>query len=50
MVLVPADVKAASRLCAGDFDWGDAPRGWVTATRELAAVLLTDWRDLGLAS
>jgi hypothetical protein len=42
-------VPAATRLAGGNFDWRDAPAGWQRAVRQLAVVLVADWRRLGLA-
>ncbi len=49
LVVVPDDVVAASRLAAGSFDWRDGPATWQVALRQLAIVLVSDWRRLGLA-
>ena len=45
---VPLETQAASRLAAGDFHWRTAPKGWRLAVREIAAMLATDWCELGL--
>jgi hypothetical protein len=50
MIVLDADPAAASRLAAGDFTWDEAPKGWDRSVRELAAVMVTDWPDLGLAN
>jgi MinD-like ATPase involved in chromosome partitioning or flagellar assembly len=49
LVVVPDDQVAASRLAAGSFDWRDGPATWQLALRQLAIVLVSDWRRLGLA-
>jgi MinD-like ATPase involved in chromosome partitioning or flagellar assembly len=49
LVVIPDQVSAATRLAAGNFDWRDAPAGWQLAVRQLAVVLVADWRRLGLA-
>jgi MinD-like ATPase involved in chromosome partitioning or flagellar assembly len=49
LVVVPDDMVAASRLAAGSFDWRDGPSTWQLALRQLAIVLVSDWRRLGLA-
>jgi MinD-like ATPase involved in chromosome partitioning or flagellar assembly len=49
LVVVPDDIVAASRLAAGSFDWRDGPATWQLALRQLAIVLVSDWRRLGLA-
>jgi MinD-like ATPase involved in chromosome partitioning or flagellar assembly len=49
LVVVPDDMVAASRLAAGSFDWRDGPTTWQVALRQLAIVLVSDWRRLGLA-
>jgi MinD-like ATPase involved in chromosome partitioning or flagellar assembly len=49
LVVVPDDMVAASRLAAGSFDWRDGPPTWQLALRQLAIVLVSDWRRLGLA-
>lgn len=45
---IPVDPSTADRLSAGTFDWRDAPDTWARALRELAAVLVSHWRSLGL--
>jgi MinD-like ATPase involved in chromosome partitioning or flagellar assembly len=49
LVVIPDQVPAATRLAGGGFDWRDAPDGWQLALRQLAVVLVSDWRRLGLA-
>jgi MinD-like ATPase involved in chromosome partitioning or flagellar assembly len=49
LVVIPDQVPAATRLAGGGFDWRDAPSGWQLAVRQLAVVLVADWRRLGLA-
>jgi MinD-like ATPase involved in chromosome partitioning or flagellar assembly len=50
LIAIDADQEAASRLSAGDFSWESAPKGWQRSVRELAAVMVKDWPELGLAS
>ncbi len=50
LLVVEADPPAASRLAAGDFEWDASPKSWRLALRELAAVMVADWGDLGLTS
>jgi MinD-like ATPase involved in chromosome partitioning or flagellar assembly len=49
MVVIPDQITAATRLAGGNFDWRDAPEDWQLAVRQLAVVLVSDWRRLGLA-
>jgi MinD-like ATPase involved in chromosome partitioning or flagellar assembly len=49
LVVIPDQVPAATRLAGGSFDWRDAPAGWQLAVRQLAVVLVSDWKRLGLA-
>jgi MinD-like ATPase involved in chromosome partitioning or flagellar assembly len=49
LVEVPNDRAGADQLLASCFSWEQAPRGWREPLRELAALLLADWRGLGLA-
>ena len=48
LVVIPDQVAAATRLAGGGFDWRDAPASWQLALRQLAVVLVSDWRRLGL--
>ena len=48
MVCIPADATAALRLGLGSFDWKIMPPSWQLSVRELAAVLIAGWSDLGL--
>ncbi len=50
LLSLEADPVSASRLAAGDFSWNDAPSAWQQTVRELAALMVADWPDLGLAS
>jgi MinD-like ATPase involved in chromosome partitioning or flagellar assembly len=43
------DVPAARQVAAGRFSWIDAPARWNVAARELAAALVMDWPQLGIA-
>jgi MinD-like ATPase involved in chromosome partitioning or flagellar assembly len=49
LVVIPDEVVAATRLAGGGFNWRDAPPIWQVAVRQLATVLVADWRRLGLA-
>lgn len=48
IVLLDEDPTAASSLLAGNFSWRGAPAGWRISAREIAAVLVGRWRDLGV--
>jgi hypothetical protein len=48
MVVIPAEPKAASMLGLGVFTWTEVPGSWQRAVRELAAVLIAGWPELGL--
>jgi hypothetical protein len=48
MVVIPAEMKAASMLGLGAFTWSDLPDAWQRTVRELAAVLIAGWPSLGL--
>jgi MinD-like ATPase involved in chromosome partitioning or flagellar assembly len=48
MVVIPAEAKAASMLGLGAFTWTEVPGSWQRAVRELAAVLIAGWPELGL--
>jgi MinD-like ATPase involved in chromosome partitioning or flagellar assembly len=48
LVIVDEDQRAAARVAAGSFGWDDAPESWARQLRELAVVMQSDWRDLGL--
>jgi hypothetical protein len=50
LITVGTDPRAASALAAGDFSWDEAPAGWRLSVSELAAVMVADWPDLGLAT
>jgi MinD-like ATPase involved in chromosome partitioning or flagellar assembly len=42
--------EEASLVAEGEFDWEEAQASWQLAFRELAAVLATDWDELGLTA
>ena len=42
--------EEASRVTEGDFNWDEAPASWQVGFRELAAVLTSDWDELGLTA
>ena len=48
LVTVDEDQAAAARVAAGSFTWDDAPDRWARQVRELAVVMQSGWRDLGL--
>ena len=49
MLEVPSEVAAARLVACGRFTWVDAPRSWRRAVREVAAALVADWPELGIA-
>ena len=49
LAVVPRDEHAAVQLHDSHFTWNQAPAGWQTPVRELAALLAADWRRLELA-
>jgi MinD-like ATPase involved in chromosome partitioning or flagellar assembly len=50
VIKIDAVGEEASRVAEGEFDWEEAPAAWQVAFRELAAVLATDWDELGLTA
>jgi len=50
VVLLDDRPQAASQLLAGQFSWQGAPPGWRVSAREIAAVLVGRFRDLGVIS
>jgi hypothetical protein len=50
MITVESDQETASELAAGEFSWERAPDAWARSLRELAAVMVVDWPELGLAT
>jgi len=50
LVEVNANVGAARLVAGGRFNWVDAPLSWKRSVRELAAALVADWPDLGIAA
>ncbi|HZV51226.1 MAG TPA: EsaB/YukD family protein [Candidatus Dormibacteraeota bacterium] len=50
MVEIKNELTAARTVAAGRFQWLDAPRSWKRSLRELAAALVLDWPQLGIAS
>ncbi len=49
LVEIDHEPQAASSLEQGRFTWAGAPASWQVAARQLAAILVTGWADLGLA-
>ena len=49
LVEVGSELIAARTVTSGRFTWVDAPRSWSRSLRELAAALVADWPDLGIA-
>ncbi len=49
LVAVTHDRRGAEQLLGSRFSWVQAPRGWRDPVRELAALLIADWRGLDLA-
>lgn len=48
VIVVAAEAKAAAALGVGAFCWEGVPLSWQRAVRELAAVLIGSWANLGL--
>lgn len=44
------DLPAARSVASGRFQWMDASESWKRSVRELAASLVADWRELGIAA
>ncbi len=49
LVEVGSEMAAARRVAGGRFTWVDAPGSWRRSLRELAAALVVDWPELGIA-
>jgi MinD-like ATPase involved in chromosome partitioning or flagellar assembly len=49
LVEIRSNLAAARLVAAGRFNWIDAPRAWKWAVRELAAALVAEWPQLGIA-
>lgn len=49
LAVVPRDERSAMQLHGSRFSWNQAPAGWQTPVRELAALLAADWRRLDIA-
>jgi MinD-like ATPase involved in chromosome partitioning or flagellar assembly len=49
IVRVPTSRTGAQQLHASHFSWTHAPNGWTTPFRQLAALLVSDWRRLNIA-
>src|SRR5919201_1164111 len=50
VICIDTAPEEASRLSEGDFSWEEAPASWQVGFRELAAVLTSDWDELGLTA
>ena len=48
LVVIDDEEAAAVRVANGEFDWNNAPSAWQVRLRELAAVLVAGWPDLGV--
>ena len=46
---MPRDERAAGQLHGSRYSWNQAPAGWKTPVRELAALLASDWQRLEIA-
>jgi MinD-like ATPase involved in chromosome partitioning or flagellar assembly len=49
LIEVGSETAAARRVAGGRFTWIDAPGNWRRSVRELAAALVVDWPELGIA-
>jgi MinD-like ATPase involved in chromosome partitioning or flagellar assembly len=49
LIEVGSETAAARRVAGGRFTWVDAPGNWRRSVRELAAALVVDWPELGIA-
>jgi MinD-like ATPase involved in chromosome partitioning or flagellar assembly len=49
LAVIPRDERAAGQLHGSRYSWNQAPAGWQTPVRELAALLASDWRRLEIA-
>ncbi|HKA10503.1 MAG TPA: EsaB/YukD family protein [Candidatus Dormibacteraeota bacterium] len=50
LVEISSNLRAARLVAAGRFTWLDAPGSWKRSVRELAAALVAEWPDLGIAA
>jgi MinD-like ATPase involved in chromosome partitioning or flagellar assembly len=50
LVEVSSNVRAARLVAGGRFTWVDAPASWKRSLRELAAALVAEWPELGIAA
>jgi MinD-like ATPase involved in chromosome partitioning or flagellar assembly len=50
VIRIEAAAEQAARVAEGEFNWGEAPESWQVGFRELAAVLTSDWDELGLTA
>ncbi|MEO7198147.1 MAG: MinD/ParA family protein, partial [Solirubrobacterales bacterium] len=50
LVTLRARPLTASRVSSGEFSWDRPPDDWALALRELCAVMVADWPDLGLST
>jgi hypothetical protein len=49
LAVIPRDEHAARQLHGSRYSWSQAPAGWQTPVRELAALLASDWQRLKIA-
>jgi MinD-like ATPase involved in chromosome partitioning or flagellar assembly len=50
VIRIEAAAEHAGRVAEGEFNWEEAPESWQVGFRELAAVLTSDWGELGLTA
>jgi MinD-like ATPase involved in chromosome partitioning or flagellar assembly len=50
VIRIEAAAEQAARVAEGEFSWEEAPESWQVGFRELAAVLTSDWGELGLTA
>ncbi len=48
LIVIPEEEAAAVRVANGEFDWDEAPATWHRHVRELAALLVGAWPELGV--
>ena len=50
LVEVSSNLRAARLVAGGRFTWLEAPQSWKRSVRELAAALVAEWPELGIAA